>query len=258
VTAAEHAAEVAVFREARLRRLGSPDGWLSLVDKIAIDDAPITLPPGTFARRGADVLFEPRAGASVTCNGAPAGARVLAPDEPGPPDTLACDGRSYQVIRRGAWLAVRVRDPASVALAAFRARGLDAYAVDARWRIEAPFEAYHPPRSVVHQFDVGPGEPQPCPGAALVTLDGRVFRLEPTLEGGRLFFIFGDETNRDDSYPGGRFLYARAAVADRVILDFNQAFNPPCAFTPFATCPRVPPGHRLPVRIEAGEKRYLG
>jgi uncharacterized protein len=82
--------------------------------------------------------------------------------------------------------------------------------------------------------------------------------LEPVLEerSRRLFLIFGDETNRTESYPAGRFLYVDLPANDEVVLDFNTAFNPPCAFTPLASCPVTPAGHRLPVPVPAGEKRW--
>jgi len=75
---------------------------------------------------------------------------------------------------------------------------------------------------------------------------------------GRLFFVFGDRTNGRETYGGGRFLYSDPPRDGRVVLDFNRAYNPPCVFTPWATCPLPPPGNRLPVAIEAGEKKYAG
>jgi uncharacterized protein (DUF1684 family) len=96
------------------------------------------------------------------------------------------------------------------------------------------------------------------PGRAHFPIDGRPFTLEPVLEedSGRLFFTFADESNRSETYPAGRFLYASVPTADEVVLDFNMAFNPPCAFTEFATCPITPAHNRLPVAVTAGEKRY--
>jgi uncharacterized protein (DUF1684 family) len=87
--------------------------------------------------------------------------------------------------------------------------------------------------------------------------DGVEHRLDPVLEsdGQRLFVLFADPSNRDQSYGAGRFLYASLPENDHVILDFNRAFSPPCAFTPYAVCPLPPPQNRLSLRVEAGEKR---
>jgi uncharacterized protein (DUF1684 family) len=88
-------------------------------------------------------------------------------------------------------------------------------------------------------------------------VDGKEYRLTPVLEEGSpdLFFIFGDETNRTETYGAGRFLYAAPAKDGTVILDFNRAYNPPCAFSAFATCPLPPKQNRLALKVEAGEKR---
>jgi len=101
----------------------------------------------------------------------------------------------------------------------------------------------------------GPPQRVLVPGRARFTFDGRELALEPTLEAdGVLQFVFKDATAPRETYGGGRFLAARPPVSGRVVLDFNRAYNPPCAFTEFATCPLAQPENVLPVRIEAGEK----
>jgi uncharacterized protein (DUF1684 family) len=94
-------------------------------------------------------------------------------------------------------------------------------------------------------------------GAAVFERSGVTCRLVPVFENDRkrLFVLFADRTNRDDTYGAGRFLYAPSPEAGRILLDFNKAFNPPCAFTPYAVCPLPPPENRLVLRVEAGEKR---
>ena len=99
----------------------------------------------------------------------------------------------------------------------------------------------------------------PPPGYAVFKLRGHEFTLHPILEepgAKELFYIFRDETSGKETYPAGRFFYSDMPKGGKVILDFNKAYNPPCAFTPYATCPLPPPENRLAVRIEAGEKRY--
>jgi uncharacterized protein (DUF1684 family) len=103
---------------------------------------------------------------------------------------------------------------------------------------------------------LGDVEETPIAGYAVFTHQGKTYRLEAMTEDDSLFFVFGDQTNQDSSYPAGRFLVAAPAKDGQVVLDFNRAYNPPCAFTRFATCPLPPRGNRLPLRVEAGEKRY--
>jgi uncharacterized protein (DUF1684 family) len=92
-------------------------------------------------------------------------------------------------------------------------------------------------------------------------VNGKTHRLDPVLEKGskQLFIIFGDKTTGKETYGAGRYLYADPAGDDgKVVLDFNKAYNPPCAFTQFATCPLPPRQNRLAIRVEAGEKKYAG
>jgi uncharacterized protein (DUF1684 family) len=252
----DHARGIELWREQRVQRLRSPSGWLTLVDRILIDPGDNELPIGTITLR--DGVARLRARPGVTLAGQPVGERVLRSDEGGPADSLSFEGRTYELFRRGEAFAVRVKDPQSPALRQFA--GLAHFPIDPRWRVRARWQRHDPPHQTVHQFDIGAGWVRQVPGVARFTLDGHECALEPVLEedSGRLFFVFGDQTNREESYPAGRFLYAPLPAGDEVVLDFNLAFNPPCAFSAFATCPLTPPQNRLPVRISAGEKRYSG
>jgi uncharacterized protein (DUF1684 family) len=247
---------IELWRERRVQRLRASDGWLTLVDRILLGEGDNELPIGTITLR--DGVAELRARPGVTLHEQPVARRVLRSDEGGPSDTLLFAGRSYELFRRGPVFAVRVKDPRAPALAAFA--GLGHFPLDPSWRMAARWEPYRPPRQTVHQFDLGAGWQREVPGVAHFARDGRALSLEPVLEEDtrRLFFVFADETNPTQTYPGGRFLYAPLPAGDVVELDFNLAFNPPCAFTPFATCPLVPPQNRLPLPVTAGEKRYLG
>ena len=119
----------------------------------------------------------------------------------------------------------------------------------------------NPPGSTIEIADViGGVAPVPNPGAVEFTRDGKSYRIQAIDEGGdELFLVFADRTNGHGSYGAGRFLYAGAPdAAGNVVVDFNQAYNPPCAFTSFATCPLPPPDNRLDLAITAGEKKYTG
>ena len=270
----QHLAEVERWRAHRLARLRSPDGWLAVVGLSwlreganEVGSAPpcqVMLPKGTahagwihVTPSGIIGTFDPEAG--VTLDEQPVGTVPLQPDDLGDPTQLDLGSVRFFVIRRQHDLAVRVRDAESPAIAAFT--GIDIYPVDRRWRFEARFEPYEPERRAAVPTVLGGVETYPVPGALAFDRDGRTFRLDAFLEPGEtdLFIVFGDLTNGSETYGGGRYVYA-APPDDRgmVILDFNRAYNPPCAFTPFATCALPLPQNRLPFRVEAGEKGYRG
>jgi uncharacterized protein (DUF1684 family) len=134
---------------------------------------------------------------------------------------------------------------------------VESYPIDPAYRVEADFVGYDEPRERDIPTAIGTPQRMLAPGYVSFTLDGKELKLEPLVnEPGdeSYFFIFSDATSGKETYGGGRFLYTEPAAAGKVILDFNKAYNPPCVFTPFATCPLPPPGNALPVRIEAGER----
>ena len=253
---AAHQRSIEEWRALRVSRLRSPTGWLTLVDRILLEEGDNPLPLETIRLRDGVAHLQARPG--VTLAGQPITDRVLRSEEGGAADTLVYQGRTYELFRRGEVFAVRVKDPQAPPLLQFA--GMEYFPVDPAWQVAARWQRYQPPRLTMHQFDIGPGLPHQVPGVAHFELGGRALSLEPVLEeeSRRLFFVFGDQTNRDESYPAGRFLYAAVPAGDEVVLDFNLAFNPPCAFTAFATCPLVPPHNRLPLPVTAGEKRYHG
>jgi uncharacterized protein (DUF1684 family) len=237
----EHQRIVAAWQRARQDRLRAPTGWLTLVDRLILAEGDNALPFGLVTVRGATA--ELRQGEAL---------RSLRLEE-----AVTHEGKTYELSQRGDELSFRVKDPQAPARLAFA--GLDYYPIDPAWRVVARWERYAPPRTTHHQYDSGLVAERQIPGAAHFSVGGQSFTLEPTLEpgSGRLYLIFGDVTNRSDTYPAGRFLYAEVPPpdSDEVVLDFNMAFNPPCAFTEHAACPITPPRHRLPIPVPAGEKR---
>jgi uncharacterized protein (DUF1684 family) len=161
----------------------------------------------------------------------------------------------FNVIRRGDRYALRVRDSEAETRTQFA--GLEYFPIDPKWRVEARLEPYNPVKKVPIDDITGLRSEYEAPGQLVFTVDGKEHRLDPFSEGDELFIIFSDETRKDSTYPAGRYLYAKKPGPDgKVIVDFNKAYNPPCAFTDFATCPLPPRQNRLPVRVEAGEKNY--
>jgi hypothetical protein len=165
---------------------------------------------------------------------------------------------SFFVIQRGDKIGLRVKDSAAVRRREFA--GLDYFPTDPSWRIEAQWVAFPEPRQVPITNMLGQTAPAPVPGKAVFTREGRTYELLPIDEGPGepLFFVLSDATSGEETYAAARFLYADRPRDGRIVLDFNRAENPPCAFTPFATCPLPPPENRLPVRVAAGEKNYRG
>jgi uncharacterized protein (DUF1684 family) len=263
-SAQTHEQEIEAWQARRAERLKAEDGWLSLIGLFWLNegDNVISLPSAgspslKLVRKGATVTLEPSA--TMTVDGkAIAGPTVLKDDaEESGPTVVQMGTVRFQVIKRGERYGLRVKDSQAPTRTQFA--GLDYYPTDAKWRVEARFEPYNPPKKIPITDVTGMTSDNISPGALVFTLEGKEYRIDPVLEDGtdELFIIFKDATSRDETYQAGRYLYAPKPGADgKTVVDFNKAYNPPCTFTPFATCPLPPPQNRLPIRIEAGEKRY--
>ncbi len=162
------------------------------------------------------------------------------------------------VIKRGEKYGIRLRDLEHPNLSHFT--GIESYPIDAKWKVEAKLEKFPEEKKIAITDVLGQTSMQPSSGALVFTLKGKTYRLDPIDEGDQFFILFGDKTNAKHTYQSGRFLYAQkpAAGSNTVILDFNKAYNPPCAFTEFATCPLPPAQNVLNVAIQAGEKKVWG
>lgn len=274
MTPGEHATQVAEWRAERDAGLRSPDGWLALVglhwlapgenhvgahpaNEVVLHGHEIPPRVGSLWVDDGVVRLVPHAGVEVLHEGSPVGEMVLADDRGGHPTVLEIGTLRFFVIRRGDRLGVRVKDSAAPALKAFV--GMEHFPIDPAWRLAGRLEPAPPGASVEIVDITGAPSRDPTPGAVAFERDGATWRLDalPGGEDGSLWLIFGDATNGTDTYGGGRFLYTDPPDADgRVVVDFNLAYNPPCVFSPYATCPLPPPQNRLPLRIEAGERRY--
>jgi uncharacterized protein (DUF1684 family) len=260
------------WRQQREARLKAEDGWLAVAGLFWLDegenrfgsgpDNAIVLPAGaaptlagTFELRQGKVGVRVEPGVTLTAAGQPVTAMALRSDDPGPPDVLRLGRLTLQVIARSGKYGIRMKDPESEARRTFA--GLQWFSIRDELRLEARFVPWPAPRTIAIPNVLGQVNDLPSPGYAEFTLAGQRLRLEPVIEepgAEELFFIFRDQTAGKETYPAGRFLYAPVPKDGKVVLDFNKAYSPPCAFTAFATCPLPPPQNRLPVRIEAGEK----
>jgi uncharacterized protein (DUF1684 family) len=176
--------------------------------------------------------------------------------------TLTWESLTLLVMKRGNRFALRIKNSNSRTRTAFY--GLAWYAPDPHFRVVAHWIPFTPPRIEKIPTVIGTTLDLPSPGVAEFTLNGKTMRLEPVLEdptGKTLFFILRDETRYDATYEAARYLHT--GLPDHgldkpglLTLDFNRLENPPCAYTPYATCPLPPVSNRLLVRLQAGEKRY--
>jgi uncharacterized protein (DUF1684 family) len=268
-------ADLEKWRAERLASLTSEYGWLSVVglfwlqpgaNRVGSDPGNEVVLPGAGTpaiagtlelRPDGTVVLHPSPGAEVTLGGSPATERVLASDRTGNPDLLAIGAVRLYLIERGGKLAVRVKDPKSARRVRFA--GIRSFPVDPAFRVEGTFEPYPSPREVAVATVQGPEQRMLAPGLVLFRLGGTTLALEPLVSSPKdtdFFFVFRDATSGRETYGAGRFLDTPApkAPASTVVLDFNRAYTPPCAFTPYATCPLPPKQNELPVHVEAGEK----
>lgn len=268
-------ADNANWRQTRKQELLEPDGWTSLIGlhwlelkahyigsgpgsgiRLAMGPAKM----GLLEQRDGRVYFTPERGAELSVEGEPLKRRIEFRDDHDPaPVVIGFDEGQGQLnlIKRGERLALRVRHAQAPARLQFA--GLSYWPADADWVVEGRFVAHAPGKTLPIVDITGTSSDSPNPGAVEFVREGKTYRLEAIGEpGGELFLLLADRTSGHGSYPAGRFLDAAAPDAQgKVLLDFNRAYNPPCAFTAYATCPLPPPENRVDLAVNAGEKTYV-
>jgi uncharacterized protein (DUF1684 family) len=272
--------EIAQWQEQRLTELKSESGWLTLIGLYWLKEGPNTVGMGSDN----DILISPpssaftlkekpppRLGSFVVTNGVvrfetplartffvdekPISSVEFKNDAEDKPTVMWFGNVNFQIIKRGDRLGLRIKDSMNPDRVNFK--GTEFYAPDLKWRIDAQFEPYNPPKPMPITNVLGMESSETSPGAVKFEVDGKEYRLDAITEKGEthLFMIVSDKTSGKDTYPAGRYLYVDPPDrSGRMIIDFNRAFSPPCAFTKFATCPLPPRQNRLPFAIDAGEK----
>ena len=260
----------------RIEALRAPEGWLTLVGLHWLEDGEYScgsapgLPVriisadiperfGRLERVGDRVTFEPAPGVEVIDDAkgvAVEGKTTLQSDIKGAPTILRHGAVRLHLIERAGRLGVRVKDSAAPTRLKFK--DIDRFPVDTRWVVEARMTPHDKPVEIAVPTAIGDVNMQPSPGRVEFEIDGQTLTLDPVAEVGDkdLFFVFSDATSGTETYGAGRFLVATLRADHTLTLDFNRAYNPPCAFTPYATCPRPPKQNRLAVPVFAGEKEY--
>jgi uncharacterized protein len=260
--------EIEAWRTKRIGNLKARDGWLNLAGLYWLQEGlntfgsdstnslvfPKQAPAfiGVLERKGDSIrLLSTRV--PVLIGGIPSAHVKLRNDASGSPDVMMVDSLIWFVIKRGDKYGIRLRDLDSPMIDSLTA--ITCFETNDRWRIKAVFKPYSKPEKHQVQTIIGTEEENIVPGELHFRAGGKNLILYPFVAEKGFFLVFGDATNGSETYPAGRFLYTDAPDADNnIIIDFNKAYNPPCAFTPYATCPLPLRKNILPVAIEAGEK----
>lgn len=268
-----YARDIETAHQDRMAKLITTDGWLTLIglhfltpgantvgsapdNQVVLAKGPAHLGTVTWVK-GGKVSLSVAKGADVRVDG-----QVVRNIELyyGQDNTsmVTAGSVTFFVIERGGKKALRVRDSQSDRRVHFA--GLDYYPTDASWRIEADWVAFDHSRQIPVTNVLGQTSPALVPGKAVFQRDGKTYELMPIYESptAPLMFVVSDTTSGTETYGGGRFVYAEPTKDGKIVLDFNRAENPPCAFTPFATCPLPFKGNRLDFAVTAGEKVYRG
>jgi uncharacterized protein (DUF1684 family) len=257
--------EIEKWQANRATRLKAEDSWLSLAGLQWLNPGYNTIsnPPdsGRVGVSNGVVTLVPNLAAGLQIDGKPVTAPTVLLDDSDPkgPTVVQRGSVRFNAIKRNEKYALRIKDANNPARVHFL--GLDYFPINPDWRFVARFEPYPTPHKVPITNVLGMTSDETSPGELVIDVDGKPYRIQPILEQGEKdwFIIFKDATAGHETYAAARYVYASPPGPDgTTVLDFNKAYNPPCAFTPFATCPLPPPQNKLPFRIEAGEKKYRG
>ena len=275
--ASKHRGEIQKWQSDRAASLRKEDGWLTLVGLFWLNEGEnkfgsdpknaVVLPKdkapaiaGSLVLEQGKVRLAARPGVQITADGKPAETLDLRDDNnDAGPTILKLGSLLINVVKRGERIGVRVKDTESQTRREFK--GLEYFSIDPKWRVEARFEPYQPAKMIPITNVLGMTDDETSPGAFAFDVDGKTYRIDPILEKGETdwFVMIADETTGKETYGAGRYLYVTPPDATgKVLIDFNKAYSPPCAFTNYATCPLPPRQNHLPLRIEAGEKNYIG
>jgi len=264
--------EIEQWYRQRIHELKKESGWLNLAGLFWLDEGihsfgsdaghPIVFPKGSvpsnagyFERRKDSVMVTCAAGVSILLNGRLFERAVVYSAMMTDTAVMRYGSWMWTIIRREDRIGIRLRDLAHPQSIHFS--GIDRFSVQKDWVVEASLvpSGQRPTVSITNVL--GQTSEQRSPGKVKFSIAGSSYTLDALQEGEELFILFSDATNGESTYPSGRFLYAKMPDANgKTVLDFNKAINPPCAFTPYATCPLPPPQNHLPIAVTAGEKVY--
>ena len=261
--------EISDWRADRLERLKSKTGWLNLaglfwlkegINTFGSDSSNTIIFPknakafyGSIQKNGDSLLLKVAEGADLKVDSLSVSEKLLVCDSQGKPSYMESGNLSWFIIKRDGRYGIRLRDFNNPRVA--KLDHIPCYETSANWRIVADFKPFETVRKIETATIIGGTEISNCPGEIIFRKGYKKYTLLPFSEGDNFFIIFADKTNGIETYGNGRFMYTSLPdSSNKVILDFNKAYNPPCAFSPFATCPMPPRGNILDLQVEAGEK----
>lgn len=261
--------QMELWKQNRLERLKSKTGWLNLAGLLWLEEGensfgsdssnqiifPEKAAPfcGTLSLKNGRVLLHASPGSGITLEGNPLDTLTLQDDTEENTTVIEQGDLAWFIIKRADRYAIRLRDYRHPNLE--KMDSIPAYPVQLDYVVEASLHPFDAPKTMEVATPVaGFTEQYQCPGELHFRLRGEDLVLYPFSSGDGYFLVIADETTGFETYGAGRFMYAVPDSTGRIILDFNRAYNPPCAFTPFATCPMPPRENFLPVAVEAGEK----
>lgn len=266
-----YAASIRAWQEHRDKGLRSPDSWLTLAGlfwlergrKVTIGsseqaDLPLahTSAPGvigTLELSNGKVLFSNNAGPAVTVDSKSITGTVALSASDDNPSVVRVGSISFYPIKRIDRIGIRVKNNDSAVLRNFK--GMQYFPIDAALHFSHA-KLISDPKKVPILNVLGQTDLEDSPGVVEFTYERQTYQLRPIYEGKSLFFLFKDATNGRTTYHAGRMLNTPLPVNGIVDLDFNKAYNPPCVFTNYATCPLPPKQNELPFPVKAGEKTY--
>jgi uncharacterized protein (DUF1684 family) len=266
--------EIAQWDSARVAYQTSLEGWLNLAglfllkpgvntfgsdqgNDIVFPEGKIPAKAGAFFLNNQVVEMTVQRDVDIQSGGKEFKSGIIFHPDSARQPKLTFGSLQWFIIQRVDQLSVRLRDLQHPEIKNFK--GIERYEADPAYRVEAILERPAKTRMISITNVLGQTYDQPSPGTLHFQLNGKKLSLDALEEGDELFIIFSDSTNEHETYPAGRYLYVKKPGEDgNTIIDFNKAYNPPCAFTPFATCPLPPPQNVLPLSIRAGEKNYKG
>ena len=266
-----HEEQIRDWRQARDERLASDSGWMTLVGLEWLQEgenrigsgasSTVNIPGGpalwgTIHVAGDELRFVPAPDSGVSVNGEAATEVMLVADNAGEPTLISSGNLSFYVIFRESY-ALRIKDSQAPALQEFT--GVKTYDFQPDWRYDARFIPAQEGQTIEIANVLGHFSPSPVYGFVEFERDGVNYRLLALgdEDSESLWFLFADRTSGRETYGAGRFLYSDGMPENgRLLVDFNKAYNPPCAFNEFSTCPLPPQQNRLDLAVTAGEKDY--
>ena len=257
------------WHQQRIQDLKAPDGWINLIglfwlqpgtnrlgsstsNELILTHPNMPALAGYFEWVNQEVHWVTEPGIAITQNSVPINKQLVYSQDLITIPQLALQDLRFTVIVRGDKIGIRMRDLHSPALDSFHT--IPRFPVNRSWKLNAYFEPRESGKIEIQNV-LGQVNRENSPGKLSFTYQQKTYRLDVLEEGDQWFILFADATSGKTTYPTGRFLYVpKKRPGEEIYIDFNQAFNPPCAFTPYATCPLPPPQNRLPFSVDAGEQ----